>query len=137
MLLDELHVESRHEGKMLIVRSITPPYSGSGMVTVVEDTAGNADKVGIYNQSDSSLLATVPQGSLLAIKEPYYRYSGEGSFMISLDHPSDILLLEADDPLVREAFRGRDETSTRSAVEWHQAGDRAFIERKLPLAASW
>jgi hypothetical protein len=137
MLLSELFVEAHHEGKMLVVRTVTPPYRGSGMVTVVEDTAGNADKVGIYNQCDSSLLVSVPQGALLAIKEPYYKYSGDNDYMISIDHPSDVILLEADDPIVPKEWRGKDPNAGNSAIEWRQAGDKAFIERNLPEAIAW
>jgi hypothetical protein len=135
MRLDELHIESRHDGKRLIVRAVTPPYKGSGTVIIVEDEFGNGDKLGIYNQSESSILYSVSEGSILAIKEPYYKYCGENDNMISVDHPSDIILLEADDPLVPKAFDAQ--PVKKSPLEWRQAGDMAFIGKNLPLAVSW
>jgi hypothetical protein len=130
-------VECRADEKRVIVRTITAPYTGSGMISVVEDELGNADKIGIYNQSDSSMLFRVPQGSILAVKEPYYKYSGDDDYMICVDHPSDIILLEPDDPLVPSAFQSDEPSVLKTALEWRQAGDKAFIEKNLPLAASW
>lgn len=135
MRLDELHVEVRHDGKRLVVKAITPPYKGSGIVTIVEDEHGNADKLGIYNQSDASILAKVPEGSLLAIKEPCYKYSGENDYMISVDHPSDIMLLEPDDPIVPDVFRR--ERTKKTSLEWRKDGDTAFIQKNMPLAVAW
>jgi len=137
MRLDELHVEARHDGKRLLVRTITPPYKGSGTVAIVEDEFGNADKLGIYNQCDSYILSAVPEGSLLAIKEPCYKYSGEDDYMVSVDHPSDVILLEPGDPLVPSTFRCSELATEKSALDWRKEGDMAFIQKNLPLAASW
>ena len=107
------------------------------MISVVEDEFGNVDKIGIYNQSDSSRLFKLPQGSVLDVKEPYYKYSGEDDYMICVDHPSDIMLLDPDDPLIPEVFKSKEAPLEKTALEWRQAGDKAFISKDLPLALSW
>jgi hypothetical protein len=138
MYLKDLHVETHHDDKRLIVRTITPPYRGAGAVTIVEDETGHADKLAIYNYSDAFIIASIPEGSVVVIKEPYYRYSGEGDYMICVDHPSDIILLEPDDPQIPAALRSTEPRQPdKTASEWRSAGDQAFLSKNLALAAVW
>ncbi|CRK04442.1 hypothetical protein BN1708_009669, partial [Verticillium longisporum] len=134
MPLNELLVENHHEEKKLVVRTITPPYQGAGVVTIVEDEFGNVEKLGIYNQGDSSILNAVPEGSVVLIKEPYYKFSGNHDFMICVDHPSDAILLRQgpDDALIPEVFRTVEEL--KDATQWREAGDKAYMARNYPLA---
>lgn len=136
MPLTDLLVETHHEGKVLILRAITSPYQGAGTVVIVEDEWGNADKLGIYNQSDRSILSIIPEGSVVAVKEPYYKYNGENDCMICVDHPSDIIYLRFDDAIIPPKFQ-LDEEETDTADDWKQAGDKAFITRSYPIAALW
>ncbi|KEZ46367.1 TPR domain-containing protein [Scedosporium apiospermum] len=133
MRLSELAVETHHEGKILILRTITPPYQGAGTVVIVEDEHGDADKMGIYNQSDRSILSIIPEGSVIAVKEPYYKYNGQDDYMICVDHPSDIIYLKFDDPIIPEKFQlGEGETDT--AADWKSAGDKAFLTKSYPIS---
>lgn len=134
MPLNELLVENHHEEKKLIVRTITQPYQGAGVVTIVEDEFGNVEKLGIYNQGDSSILNAVPEGSVVLIKEPYYKFSGNHDFMICVDHPSDAILLRQgpDDELIPDVFRTGEEL--KEAPQWREAGDKAYMARNYPLA---
>ncbi|KAM0334522.1 hypothetical protein ACHAQA_001552 [Verticillium albo-atrum] len=136
MRLDELLVENHHEERRLIVKTITPPYQGAGAVTIVEDEWGNVEKLGLYNQGDSSILNAVPEGSVVLIKEPYYKFSGNHDFMICVDHPSDAILLRQgpDDELIPEIFRTGEEF--KEATQWREAGDKAYMARNYPLAAA-
>lgn len=136
MRLDELLLENHHEDKYLVLRSIAPPYLGAGTITVVEDEHGNVEKMALYNQGDSSILQSIPEGVVVLIKEPYYKFGGEKDFMVCVDHPSDISLLRhgPDDSLIPEPFRQPEESSVAS--EWRDAGDRAFISKNLPLAVA-
>lgn len=136
MPLTDLLVETHHEGKVLILRTITPPYQGAGTVVIVEDEYGNADKLGIYNQSDRSILSIIPEGSVVAVKEPYYKYNGENDSMICVDHPSDIIYLRFDDAIIPPKFQLNEE-ETDTATDWKEAGDKAFITKSFPIAALW
>ncbi|KAF6832358.1 TPR domain-containing protein [Colletotrichum plurivorum] len=134
MQLDELLVENHHEDKYLVLRTVAPPYRGAGTITVVEDEHGNVDKMAVYNQSESNVLQSVPEGTVVLLKEPYYKFSGENDFMLCVDHPSDIIRLRPgpDDALIPEAFREPEAFS--EAAEWRDAGDKAFMSRDLALA---
>ena len=103
---------------------------------MIEDEYGNADKLAIYNHSDSSILSGVPEGCIVAVKEPYYKYNGGPSdYMISVDHPSDVVLLRFTDSIIPASMRQG--PLLKSAEEWKTAGDKAFIEHDYPTAVFW
>ncbi|KAH6650507.1 hypothetical protein F5144DRAFT_480270 [Chaetomium tenue] len=131
--LSELRAGAHHRGKGLIVKAISAPFVGAGAVSIVEDEAGNADKLAIYNQADSSILSGVPEGCVVAIKEPYYKNNGaQDDFMICVDHPSDVILLRFTDPIIPESLRLG--PLLKTAEDWKNAADRAFIEKDFPTS---
>ncbi|KAH7018623.1 uncharacterized protein B0I36DRAFT_425506 [Microdochium trichocladiopsis] len=112
---------------------IIPLGDLAGAVSVVEDAFGNVDKLAVYNQPDSSTLSAVPEGCVVAVKEPYYTHNGAAhDYMICVDHPSDVVLLRFTDPLIPEPLRLG--PLLKSAKEWRTAGDTAFIEKDYPTA---
>lgn len=141
LLLRDMLVEMHHEDKLLVLRTISEPYPGVGAVAIVEDETGDAHKLAIYNQTDASILSAPPEGSILAVKEPYLQFNGGEDFMICVDHPSDILLLDSDNPVVPLAFQtdGTDgeEPDSQTSSAWVGKGDKAFIARNLPEAIRW
>lgn len=126
-------MESHHRGKGIIVKAISAPYVGAGAVSIVEDQFGNADRLAIYNQADSSILSGVPEGCVVAVKEPYYKNNGsENDFMICVDHPSDVILLRFSDPIIPEPLRLG--PLLKTVEDWQKAGDTAFIQKDFPTA---
>ncbi|OHE92502.1 TPR domain-containing protein [Colletotrichum orchidophilum] len=136
MRLDELLVENHHEDKYVVLRTIAPPYTGAGTITIVEDQYGSVDKMALYNQGSSTILQFIPEGSLVLVKEPYYRFGGDDDFMLCVDHPSDIMLLRQgpDDALIPKGFKAA--PVFENAADWKADGDRAFISNNLPLAVA-
>ncbi|KAK8037995.1 hypothetical protein PG994_014762 [Apiospora phragmitis] len=135
LYLKDLLVEVHHEGKVLVLRTITEHYPGAGIVAIVEDEMGDADKLAIYNQNEASTLSVLPEGSVVAIKEPYYQFNGDEDFMICVDHPSDIVMLDGRHSLVPECFRRKNERDGEEASSvWVGKGDKSFIGRELPEA---
>ncbi|KAK3393249.1 hypothetical protein B0H63DRAFT_406376 [Podospora didyma] len=133
MPLSDLRVETHHRGKGIIVKVISMPFIGAGAVSIVEDEFGNVDKLAIYNQGDSSILSGVPEGCVVGVKEPYYKYNGaENDYMICVDHPSDVILLRFADPIIPESLQLG--PLLKTSLEWRTAGDTAFIERDYPTA---
>jgi len=134
--LTQLRVETHHRGQGIIVRAASPPFVGAGSISIVEDEFGNADKLSIYNQGDSSILSGVPEGCVVAVKEPYYRFNGaEGDYIICVDHPSDVILLRFTDPMIPEPLRIGPVLKT--ADDWKRAGDTAFLGKDFPTAVFW
>ena len=103
------------------------------MVSIVEDEHGNVDKLAVYNQGDSSILSGAPEGCIVAVKEPYYIHNGgDRDYMICVDHPSDVILLRFNDPIIPEPLQLG--PLLKSEQEWRTAGDQAFLERDYPTA---
>lgn len=102
-------------------------------VSVVEDSEGSVDKLAIYNQSDSSILYSLPEGCVVAVKEPYYKSNAGGSddYMICVDQPSDVVLLRFNDTIIPAPLRPE---ASRTAEEWRKLGDDAFLLKNLPRA---
>ncbi|KAL2165987.1 hypothetical protein VTG60DRAFT_3477 [Thermothelomyces hinnuleus] len=131
--LSELRAETHHRGKGIIVKLVSAPYVGAGAVSIAEDEFGNAVRLAIYNQPDSSILSGAPEGCVVAVKEPYYRNNGApDDFIVCVDHPSDVVLLRFADPIIPEPLRLG--PLLKTAEEWRNAGDRAFIEKDFPTS---
>ncbi|KAL2157965.1 hypothetical protein VTH06DRAFT_4774 [Thermothelomyces fergusii] len=131
--LSELRAETHHRGKGIVVKLISAPYVGAGAVSIAEDEFGTAVRLAIYNQPDSSILSGAPEGCIVAVKEPYYRRNGAADdFIVCVDHPSDVILLRFDDPIIPESLRLG--PLLKTAEEWKNAGDRAFIEKDFPTS---
>ncbi|KAI6356038.1 hypothetical protein MCOR25_007992 [Pyricularia grisea] len=142
--LNALRPDTHHYGKCLIVRTVALPHTGVGTTTIVEDDTGAVERLVIFAYSDSSILSNVPEGCFVAIKEPFFRTSSKeenegepdqppGAF-ISIDHPSDIVLLRFSDPAIAARF-GSVTPLLGSADEWKQAGDASFLQGDLATAA--
>ncbi|KAK4231119.1 SET and MYND domain-containing protein 4 [Podospora fimiseda] len=132
--LNSLQVESHHLNKGIIVKVVSPPFVGAGAVSIVQDSFGNVEKLSIYNQNDSSILSAVPEGCIVAVKEPYYKHNGggDGDYIIAVDHPSDVILLRFTDPIIPESLRVG--PLLKTAEEWKNAGDTAFLGKDFPTA---
>lgn len=101
MLIGELRMEMKHAGRYLLVRVVEPCFKMSGLMTVVEDRAGTIAILSMYNfirKASTDVEALLPLGTILAIKEPYYKYSNTNSCVIRVDSPSDVLILECFGP---------------------------------------
>ncbi|KAK0632612.1 hypothetical protein B0T14DRAFT_598050 [Immersiella caudata] len=132
--LTQLRAETHHWGQGIIVKAASPPYvGGAGALSIVEDEFGNADKLAIYSQPETSILSGVPEGCVVAVKEPYYRFNGsDEDYVICVDHPSDVILLRFTDPIIPEPLRLGPVLKT--ADDWKKAGDTAFLERDFSTA---
>lgn len=129
-------METHHRGQGIIVRISSPPFFGAGAISIVEDEHGNADKLAIYNQGDTSILSGVPEGCVVAVKEPYYKYNGsDNDYMICVDHPSDVILLRFTDPLIPEPLQLG--SVLKTAEDWKKAGDTAFLGKDFSTAVFW
>ncbi|KAK8066511.1 hypothetical protein PG997_013258 [Apiospora hydei] len=125
LYLKDLLVEMHHEGKVLVLRTITERYPGAGVVAIVEDETGDANKLAIYNQSEASTLSALPEGSVVAIKEPYYQFNGDGDFMICM---IDIRWYQR---LFAKQAKGDGEATPAA---WVGKGDMSFIGSDLTEA---
>jgi hypothetical protein len=80
---------------------------------------------------------TLPINSTVAIKEPYCKFTGDGDYVIRVDHPSDIAVLRGDDPAVVLIMQLVAEGVEVTPIQWKSAGDKAYLEKKYASAIEW
>ena len=140
MSLNELKIENHHRGSFLTAKTISPPYQTTEIVTLIEDENGDVAKLVLGFQDDhtsSSGVGGLPMSSTVAVKEPYCKSNGEGDYVISVDHPSDIAVLRGDDPAVLLIMQFVAEGKQVSPLQWKSAGDRSYLEKKYTSAIEW
>ncbi|KAK5682700.1 hypothetical protein LTS10_005830 [Elasticomyces elasticus] len=133
MHISDLRLETRHEGQVLLLRTIGHPLSGLAIKNAVENDRGNVDVLAVYNIHKSvppeSLL---PKGAVVAIKEPLYEEVSDGKYCIRVDHPSDLVILSGVEEYVPVPFRSA--TTERSAVDLNADGNAASAQQDLHAA---
>ncbi|OCL10901.1 hypothetical protein AOQ84DRAFT_425738 [Glonium stellatum] len=129
ILLRDMLLETHHKNRFLVAKLIGAPYMHAGTTTILEDEAGDVEKVSVHNFGDSPDDPILLQGIVIAIKEPYYQLSADGTHEIRVDHPSDIYIAKVDDSSIHSEFQ-TDFHKEKTADEWRNEGDKAFLEKK-------
>ncbi|KAK3634417.1 hypothetical protein LTR56_015296 [Elasticomyces elasticus] len=133
MHIPDLRLETRHEGRVLLLRTIGHPLSGPVIQNAVEDDRANVDVLALCNIHKSippnSLL---PKGAVVAIKEPLYEAISDGKYQIRVDHPSDLVFLSGVEDYIPLPFRST--TTERSAADLNADGNAASAKKDLHAA---
>jgi hypothetical protein len=106
----ELQLEVHHRGTYLLLRSITPPNRMTAIMAVMEDEKGDVVVLQLYHQEDeNSRKATdiVDVGTILLVKEPYFKVMGDGGYGVRVDHVSDVVHLNKGDTMIPAEWRPR------------------------------
>ena len=114
----DLALGTTHRGRVLRGRLITPlhkPYFASqSAMTVLEDDLGAVVKLAVYNCAESEL-RFLTEGSILAVKEPYYKVASDGTFMVRVDNPLEIAKLQRLGSQTSSELRDEGNTSFKMA----------------------
>lgn len=123
----------------MTAKTITHPYESSDVITIIEEENGNVARLVIGFQDDSLFISVpiLPINSTVAIKEPYCKFTGDGDYVIRVDHPSDIAVLRGDDPAVVLIMQFVAEGKEVTAMQWKDAGDKAYLEKNYSSAIEW
>ena len=135
--LADLLLETHHRDKIVFVRTIDSAIRIAAIQSLVEDSSGAVEKLALYN-SDPTVNAEdlLPEGALLAVKEPYYTIA-EGGHGLRIDHPSDLVQSNPRYQQVPDSFRfDAAEECNKSASEFKQAGNDAYKKGSY-FAALW
>jgi hypothetical protein len=138
IMLRDLSMETHHYGAMLVLRAVSSSAMHSSMQTcvAVEDENGDHELLTIHDFAVTSHASqAIQQGTFFAIKEPFFRTVLDEACVLCVDHPSDILFLDADNPLLPCAWRTVG--IERSATEWTHAGNLALRSQDPIEAERW
>ncbi|WWD17729.1 hypothetical protein CI109_102170 [Kwoniella shandongensis] len=129
LLLRQLSIPKKHEGKVIFVRVLTKTMVDSGTTFHVEDSEGFALPLTIpfptptfYSDSREVLQGLYPAGTILAIKEPYLKFGLDGYYALRVEVPSDIVSIHH---LSEEAKKIKWKFPSNGAVEMSWVDNRA------------
>lgn len=108
--IKNLQLETHHRGTYLLLRSITPPSRLTAIMAVMEDENDDAILLQLYQQEDERNRAAadiVNVGTILLVKEPYFKVMGDGEYGLRVDHLSDVVHLMSGDAWIPKAWQPR------------------------------
>lgn len=131
--INDLQLETHHRGTYLLLRSITPPSRMTAIMALMEDENGDAILLQLYQQEDEDTRAAtdiVNIGTILLVKEPYFKVMGDGEYGLRVDHLSDIVHLKRDDDRIPKAWQSQMVKNDRSAESLKIKGNLSMKESK-------
>ncbi|KAJ8106589.1 hypothetical protein ONZ43_g7016 [Nemania bipapillata] len=96
-----------------------PPRTMATMTAVAEDEEGTTVLLELHHQQSSSAIDvedTLCPNTILIVKEPFFKATGDGAYGISVDHVSDIVWLNPTDPRIPPRWRDEDCEAEASSV---------------------
>jgi hypothetical protein len=129
----DLQLETHHRGGYLLLRSITPPSRMTAILAIMEDEKGDAILVQLYQQEDEvarKAVDIVNVGTILLIKEPYFKVMGDGEYGLRVDHLSDVINLDKDDTKVPQKWQPRLTEIGHTAESLKLRGNTAVREER-------
>ncbi|UKZ86806.1 uncharacterized protein TrAFT101_002631 [Trichoderma asperellum] len=133
--LRDLTLETQHRGRVLILRAFCEPNVIVAIQNAVEDERGDVDRLAIYNLPPTAEAnAVLPQGAIVAIKEPYYKRTADGGLFVRVDHPTDFVLLKPGNSIIPRALAPRTKKLKQSAIGLKEEGNAKFKRGDFQVA---
>ncbi|KAF1942738.1 SET domain-containing protein [Clathrospora elynae] len=129
----DLRLEKHHRGRYLLLRVITPHNRMTGILVLVEDDHDDVVLLQLYQQEDEEIHEAadiVGIGAILLVKEPFFKITASGEYSLRVDHLSDVIHVDKNDPMTPEIWHPRISEAEGSAELLKSKGDYAMGERK-------
>ncbi|KAI5258834.1 hypothetical protein E4T42_00485 [Aureobasidium subglaciale] len=128
--LKDLQCETHHHGRFLLLRVFCQPFRKLAITAAVEDETEDVDKMSLYHTKDSlRAFEILPEGSVITIKEPFYKMEDNGAYTIRVDHPSDMGFLDPHNEMYPEEWKDPEDFQM-TALEWKLEGNQAFAREE-------
>jgi hypothetical protein len=137
VMIKDLLLETNHRGTYLLLRSITPPDRMTAVMAIVEDENKDALMLQLYYQEEENERAAeeiLEEGTVLIVKEPYFKLMSDGDYGIRIDHLSDVTYLPTYDKRVPNCWQLRSTEHNVSASAWKTKGNDYFNKSKYDAA---
>lgn len=133
VVIKDLQLETHHRGTYLLLRSITPPSRMTAIMAIMEDENGDVMMLQLYQQEDESKRAAadvVNVGTILLVKEPYFKLMGDGEYGLRVDHLSDVVQIKKDDARIPKAWQPPNIPSADSAESLKAKGNLSMEKKR-------
>lgn len=131
IFIQDLQLETHHRGTYLVLRSMTPPSRMTAVVTVMEDVNGDGVILQLYQQEAEEIRKAtdvINVGTIMIVKEPFYKVMGDGEYGLRVDHLSDFVTLHEGDDRIPNAWKPRFLELGLSAESFKSRGNAAMGE---------
>jgi hypothetical protein len=118
IMIEDLLLETHHRGRYLTLRAITPPNRMTAILVIVEDEREDVTLLQMYQQEDETshpAVDVVDKGSILIVKEPFFKVTASGDYSLRVDHLSDIIFLTDEETMTPTSWRPRLREMSRTA----------------------
>ena len=125
----DLQLEIHHRKKYILLRSLMPCKRMTGILALMEDLNGDAVLTQLYHQEvekKRKVTEIISVGTIILVKEPYFKVMSTGEYGIRVDHLSDVKFLEDSDELVPLKWQPRIRDTEQSDADWMARGDQAM-----------
>lgn len=133
LAIRDLQLELHHRGTYLLLRSITPPTRMTAIMSIMEDEHGDAVMIQLYQQEDETSRPAknvIGIGSILLIKEPYFKIMADGDYGLRVDHVSDVVHLENNHAMIPPKWRPLSVETEATAESLKVEGNVAIKENR-------
>jgi hypothetical protein len=131
--IKDLQLETHHRGKYLLLRAVTPPRRMTAIMAIMEDEKDDVSMLSLYHceeEDERPAEDIVRPGTILLIKEPYFKVHGDGGYGLRVDHITDVLHIDEDDERVPSKWRQRPRQVHSSADTLRKEGNAAVGQKK-------
>ncbi|GBB90130.1 hypothetical protein RclHR1_00170034 [Rhizophagus clarus] len=153
--INDMQIDNVHTGRFLLCRVIDKCFKLTALSTIVEDPEGDVERLSLYNwvpQSATSLGFTsvdqvsryLPVGTILIVKNPFYKIASDSFPMIRSDDPSEIVMILHNSELLKDIRWSSDqiqeltvqpeERKILRSDDFHRRGNENFKESNYKLA---
>jgi tetratricopeptide (TPR) repeat protein len=135
--MGDLHPQTHHYGKVIFLRAIAMPSYLVALIAAVEDEQGNAGTIRVFNERETTNPdELLPQGRVMAVREPFNVNEFKNTYEIRVDHPSDVVYLSPSDERVPNSWRVHS-AQQHSPAEYKTMGNKAYSDKRFQEAADF
>lgn len=105
----------------------------TAIMAIMEDENGDVMMLQLYQQEDEGKRAAadvVNVGTILLVKEPYFKVMGDGEYGLRVDHLSDFVQIKKDDARIPKAWQLRKIPNAHSAELLKAKGNQSMEEKR-------
>ncbi|CAG8496249.1 6095_t:CDS:1 [Acaulospora morrowiae] len=146
-----LKLNNVHTGKYLLCQVISKSIKRDALYTLIEDPEGDVERLALYNWaprssnsseyisnalSTSEASKSLPMGTKLVIKKPYYTISTDYSAIIRSDNPGDVVIIDNNHNLLKETKWSTSCPEILTVDEFRLRGNKHFESNDFARAIS-